>query len=227
MNFNDIIFYDFETGSRNKYTTQPIQLAAVAIDGRKLKIHPGGEFNSLIRPLEDEAAIAAELDPLQDEALKVNKKTREELFKAPLEKVVWEKFVHFVNQYNYKNDKWCAPVAAGFNNSGFDNFIIERLCKKYGPWDKEYESQKLFHPRDNIDVQRTLFMWTENNKEVRSLSMDSVRKWMGMSTDGAHDALVDVMQGAELLIRFLKLHRHYAGKVEFADSFNRKKISIC
>jgi DNA polymerase III epsilon subunit-like protein len=222
MNFNDIIFFDFETGSRNGKKTQPTQLAAIAINGRHLKIQDGGEFNSLIKPiLDDEKAIEAGLDPIQDEALKITRKTREELAEAPEERVVWDKFVSFVNQYNYKGGKWNAPIAAGYNNNGFDDFIIDRLSEKYGPWDKEYDTNKLFHPRDNIDVMKYVWTWTENNNSIRSISMDNMRKWMGMSTEGAHDALVDVRQGAELLIKFLKLHRAFANKVKFEGAFER------
>ena len=55
----DIIVFDFETGSRNPNTTQPIQIAAVMIHGRKLTVQPNGYFESLIKPLGDEKAVAA------------------------------------------------------------------------------------------------------------------------------------------------------------------------
>ena len=84
MNYKDIIVFDFETGSRNPEKTQPIQIAAVAIHGRKLTVQPDGYFESLMRPiLDDEEAIKMGLDPIEDEALAVNGKTREELAKAP------------------------------------------------------------------------------------------------------------------------------------------------
>ena len=58
MNYKDIIVFDFETGSRNPHKTQAIQIAAVAIHGRKLTIQPGGHFESLMRPvLDDDKAI--------------------------------------------------------------------------------------------------------------------------------------------------------------------------
>ena len=91
MNYKDIIVFDFETGSRNPHKTQPVQIAAVAIHGRKLTIQPGGYFESLIRPeLDDEKAIEMGVDPIEDEALAVNGKTREELAKAPSAKTVWK-----------------------------------------------------------------------------------------------------------------------------------------
>ena len=58
MNYMDIIVFDFETGSRDPLKTQPIQIAAVAIHGRKLTVQPEGYFESLIKPLfDDEEAI--------------------------------------------------------------------------------------------------------------------------------------------------------------------------
>ena len=41
MNYRDIIVFDFETGSRNPSKTQPTQIAAMAIHGRKLTVQPG------------------------------------------------------------------------------------------------------------------------------------------------------------------------------------------
>jgi DNA polymerase III epsilon subunit-like protein len=74
----DFIVFDWETGSRNPHKTQPTQIAAIALDGRNFKVK--GTFNSEIRPiLDDEEAIAAGLDPLQDEALKITGKNREAL----------------------------------------------------------------------------------------------------------------------------------------------------
>ena len=73
----DFVVFDFETGGRNPHRCQPTQLAAVALDGRSLKLK--GTFNSEIKPiLDDEVAIAAGVDPVEDEALKVTGKTRKD-----------------------------------------------------------------------------------------------------------------------------------------------------
>ncbi|NDD83556.1 3'-5' exonuclease, partial [bacterium] len=113
----DFVVFDFETGSRNPHRTQPTQIAALAIDGRNL--------------------IAAGFDPLEDEALKITGKTREGLANAPSLKSVWSKFTRFVDQYNWKGDSFYAPIPVGFNIIGFDLIIVNRLCKEFGPWDKD------------------------------------------------------------------------------------------
>ena len=92
----------------------------------------------------------------------------------------------------------------------------------FGPWDDKRGEETLFFPRDSIDLMRILWMWTENIKEVRSLSMDAIREWLNISAEGAHNAAKDVQDGANLLIRFLKLHRHFVTKIKFKENNNGK-----
>ena len=138
----DYIVFDFETGSRNPNKTQPTQIAAIALDGRNLAMK--GSFNSEIKPiLDDDKAIAAGLDPIEDGALKVTGKNRKDLAKAPALKSVWKKFCSFVDQYNWKKDPFFNPIPVGFNIIGFDMVIINRMCKEYGPYDETRQQQKM------------------------------------------------------------------------------------
>ena len=206
MATRDIIVFDFETGSRNPRKTQPTQLAALALDGRNFKLK--GTFNSEIKPImNDEKAIEAGLDPVEDEALRITGKTRTQLHKAPSLKSVWTKFVKFVDQYNWKGTQWFAPIPAGFNIIGFDMVIINRLWEQYGPYDKERGQQKLFNKINKVDMMDNYYMWTEGDPSVKSRSMDAIRERMGMSTENAHDALQDVKDTANLMIKFMKTHR--------------------
>ena len=227
MNYKDIIVFDFETGSRNPHKTQPVQIAAVAIHGRKLTIQPGGYFESLIRPeLDDEKAIEMGVDPIEDEALAVNGKTREELSKAPSAKTVWKKFANFVNKYNWKKTPYFAPIPAGYNIIGFDLPIVQRLCEQHGPVDKKTGKQTLFNKIHKIDMLDTVWMWMENNPDIKSLSMDSMRDLLGMSKENAHDAMQDVKDTANLMIAFMKLHRRIAPKVKFEKAFADGNIHL-
>lgn len=229
MNYNDIIVYDFETGGRNPYKTQPTQLAAVVVNGRRLTLTPNAEFNSLMKPLRDEEAIKLGLDPVEDEALEKTHKTWELLEKAPAPKVVWKRFCDFVNTHNYKKDKWSAPIPAGFNNNGYDDIIINRLAGqepwKFGPTDPDRGNEcTLFHPIHNIDVMKMVWSWTENNPDIRSISMDSMRDYLGLSSDMGHDALTDVKQTAYILICYLKMQRTFSKKVKFKKAFADKGL---
>jgi DNA polymerase III epsilon subunit-like protein len=214
----DIIVFDFETGGRNPHKCQPTQIAAVALDGRNFKLK--GTFNSLMRPIiDDEAAIAAGVGPLEEEALKITRQTREVLAKAPLPKAVWKKFTNFVNKYNWKGTPFFAPIPCGFNINGFDMHIVNRLCKQYGPWDEVRLQQKLFHQIYKIDVMDDVWLWTESDPEVKSISMDALRKRMGLSTENAHDALQDVKDTANIFIKLQKSRRAVYRNMKFDNAF--------
>lgn len=214
----DYICFDFETGSRNPHKTQPTQLAALALDGRNFAVK--GQFNSEIKPIfDDQEAISLGFDPIEDEALKLTGKTREKLEQAPSIKAVWSKFTKFVLQYNWKGDSFYNPIPVGFNILGFDMIIVNRLCREYGPWDKDREQQKLFSKVYKIDIMDNVFAWTESDPSIRSISMDSLRERMGLSKENAHDALQDVKDEANIFIKLMKTHRSVYQNITFDKAF--------
>lgn len=221
----DYICFDFETGSRNPHRTQPTQLAALALDGRNLAVK--GTFNSEICPiLNDEEAIANGVDPIEDGALKVTNKNREDLAKAPSLKSVWSKFIKFVDQYNWKGDAFFNPIPVGYNIIGFDMIIINRLCKEFGPWDKTREEQKLFSKVYKVDLMDNVFMWTESDPSFKSISMDSLRERMGLSSENAHDALQDVKDTANIFIKLLRTHRSVYQNITFEKAFANGELYV-
>lgn len=221
----DIICFDFETGGRNPLRCQPTQIAAIALDGRNFR--PKGEFQSMMRPiLDDEKALAAGVDPIEEGALKVTGQTREQLAKAPLPKGVWKKFCTFVNKYNWKGTSFFAPIPCGFNILGYDMKIVDRLCKQYGPFDDKRESQKLFHQIYKIDVMDDVFMWTEGDPNVKSISMDSLRERMGLSSENAHDALQDVKDTANIFVKLQKSRRLVYQNMTFDKCFADGNLHI-
>ena len=221
----DIIMFDFETGGRNPMKCQPTQIAAIALDGRNFKLK--GEFNSMMRPIiDDDEAIAAGVDPIEEGALKVTGQTRSKLARAPLPKGVWKKFCAFVNKYNWKGTPYFAPIPAGFNILGYDMHIVNRLCKEYGPWDDKRQSQKLFHQIYKIDVMDDVWLWTEGDPNVKSISMDSLRERMGLSSENAHDALQDVKDTANIFIRLQKSRRAVYRNMKFEKAFADGKLFV-
>jgi DNA polymerase III epsilon subunit-like protein len=186
-----------------------------------------GQFNSEIKPiLDDEKAIAAGVDPLQDEALKITGKTREALEQAPSLKSVWSKFTKFVDQYNWKGEPFFAPIPVGFNIIGFDLIIINRLCKEFGPWYNEIEQQKLFSKVYKIEIMDNVFTWTESDPSVKSISMDSLRDRMGLSRENAHDALQDVKDEANIFIKLMKTHRSVYQNITFDKAFANGNLYV-
>jgi len=224
MGRNNYVFLDFETGSKNKYKTQPTQLAAVALDGRTGKIIKGSEFCSFIKPIFDPSECKKlGIDEIQDEALEITKITVEQLETAPDIKTVWKSFCEYVERYSVGKGKWDAPVMCGYNIEGFDKEIIRRIAgvKPYnlGPFDKEYQECTLFHPIDRIDIMKDVQQWTRFNTSIRSVSMDSMRTYFGMKKEGAHNALVDVKQGAAILEKFFDLYKNISPLIKFQGCF--------
>lgn len=225
MNYKSYIVFDFETTSKYPETTQPVQIASVAVHSRKLEIIPGSEFNSLMKPVFDEDECERlGLDPLHPEAVAIHGKTEEMLREAPETESVWRNFVDYVNQYNYKGNSFTAPIAVGYNSKNFDNVITKRLCMSdpynFGPVDKKFNTQGIFNPITSIDVYDQMFTLFENNKSVTSLSADNlIRKYMGYNKGTAHDALSDVIMTAEVFIRYQKMIRALASKKEFKNAF--------
>jgi DNA polymerase III epsilon subunit-like protein len=246
MNYQDIVFLDFETTGKNPYTAQPTQLAAVVINGRKLEIRDNSIFKSDIQPIWDEEECARlNLQVMTQEVIDKTGITPEQLKTAPALKTVWAEFQQYINRFNPKKSKWGAPIKSGMNFDKYDSIIIDRICGGhfrnakieldklqsggiikaegikipepygFGPWDNDRQEEALFYPRDSIDLMRVLWLWTENMPEIKSLSMDAMREWLNIGTENAHTADKDVMDGATVLIKFLKLHRKVAPTVNF------------
>lgn len=211
---NFIVFRDWEAAGQNRFKTQPTQLAAVMIDVPRLTVVEDSLFESMIQPIwDDEEAEKQGLQPVDWEAIKISGFTKEQLEAAPSVKFVWENYLDYLSNYNLKGKtggKWDAPGVAGFNNIGFDDFIDRRLCETYGPKLDEWGAWTHYHPFHNYDVQQMVSSIFNNTRisPTNSISMDAIREYMGYKKDGAHNARVDVLQGADLLVRFLKLYRN-------------------
>ena len=65
-----------------------------------------------------------------------------------------------------------------------------------------------------------LFYWFEYNNELKNYTLDNLRDYLGIDKTNAHDALKDVKDTAEIMIRFLKLHRSLSSKIKFRGSFS-------
>lgn len=214
INIQKICVFDFETDSVDPYTTNPVELAALMIDPRKLEIVPDSLFVSDMRPIDIDVPGYYEKhkDTIGFHARKKNKSHEEILErwkKAPMQEQVWRNFSTYVGKYNSNQDrktKYSAPIAAGFNINKFDLIICDKLNKRY-------DIKTLWHMRDVIDALPLCFMWFENSIEPKAYNFDAVREFLGMSGEGAHSADVDVKDTAVLIMKMLKLMRSTASKV--------------
>jgi DNA polymerase III epsilon subunit-like protein len=221
MNRNKICVFDFETDGTNPQTLNPVQLAAVIVDPRKLEVIPNATFNSFIRPedFDDPKYFEKHRNTIEWHAGIRNCSVDEvtNLWRnSPSQKSVWNDFIEFLDKYHChgkRKSKFSAPIAAGYNILNFDMPVIKRMAKAHS------NSKEIFHPRDKIDLMHWMFQWFENNEKVTSYSMDNMRDFFGMSKAGAHDALQDVIDTANLMCRFMRLHRITAKKVKFEGAF--------
>ncbi len=219
INKNNICVFDFETSGLSPTSDEAVQLAALMIDPYTLEVIPGSEFQSLIKPINIFAGSKEEINIKWNKssgAWEKNKKTQEELQDAPLPQHVWKAFASYVKKYNTAgyNGK---PIPAGHNIQGFDLYWVDELSRRHGTADKEGK-QNIFNKRTVLDTLNLCFLWFENSVEPGDLQMDTLRKYFGINEIG-HDAWVDVKTTSEILIRFMKLHRHFSNKVKFKNSF--------
>ena len=231
LNLRKICVFDFETDSPDPHTCQPVELAAIMIDPRKLKIIEKSDFSSMMRPadIDDETYYEEHKDTIDWHARQLDKKPLEilESWKAaPLQKNAWSEFKTYLKMYHVSDTRkssFTAPICAGYNHLGFDNYIIQRLSEKYNDIDKRGKT-KLFFGRDQLDVMHMVFMFFENLEALDSYSLDSVRKLTGMPSEGAHRALKDVEDTGEMLIRFMRQIRQLAGRLNFKDAHKRSPL---
>lgn len=224
---NKICVFDFETDGVDTSECSPVQIAAIIVDPYNLSIIKDSEFNIIVRPekLEVDKNYKYEDSDILDFHAKVRNCSKEDILKswqiAMSQQQAWSMFSQYLEIYHLNRSKksmFSAPVAAGYNILRFDMKIVERFCRKLGYVNNENTSS-LFFPRDTLDIMNLLFYWFESNGDVKNLTLDNIRDYMGISKAGAHDALKDVKDCAELLIRFLKLHRNLSKKIKFKDSF--------
>ena len=225
----NIIFYDYETSGLGRFENgkylpcQVIQVAAVAINFDTLSFTKNDIFSSYIKPIfNDEEAIKFGVEPVQQRALQVNNITKAQLEEAPDIKVVWPKFVDFCARYKDGSGEYGRAICSGFNITNFDNKLTNYICGplyKLGPWSDDKQCNKIFHPRDILDLQKLLYPFIAHFPGQKSLSMDSVRQLFGFPITGQeHNATVDVIQGALLLIKLMSWWRKMSTPSKFAGS---------
>ena len=209
MNYSDVIVWDLETTGKDPKTAQIVQIGAVVVNARKWEIKPGTEFNILAKPLYGEECAKAGLEELTDGAIKVHGKTHDILSSAQNTKSALENFKAYVDEFNFKKNRWGSPIPAGYNSIGYDHPILARDLERFGITD-------FFHPIIKLDVMHHMWMFFENDKDVSSLSADNlIRGKFGYNKGIAHDALGDVVMTAEVLCKTMHLMRKTVSKVKF------------
>lgn len=214
MNTNNIILFDFETGSIDPHTCEVTQIAAQVYDPRSLSPIDGATFVTYVKP--------DDFDNLDPKSLEMTNITVEMLEKAPDLKSTFKEFTDFIKKYKNGKSQFDSPIAAGHNIINFDLIIFKRLCQKFKMNKKNSDENTFFNKRFVLDTINILFLWFENNPEFERYNLDYTREFTGAARNTkygrAHDALNDIIYNGDLLMKFLKLHRNVAPKIKFRDS---------
>jgi DNA polymerase III epsilon subunit-like protein len=217
-----IIVFDFETTSLEAGTDKcdPVEIGAVAIHSRNLKVIEGSQFFVKVRPdkigepdyyEKHKSTIDWHLSLAHNKGKTAADMIAEWAEGVP-EKTAWRTFADYVNSYNYANSYKTAPIPAGQNIKGFDLKIYDYLCEKH-------KTKPFFSKRDAVDTKELSFYWLSYAvDQPRSISMDDLRPYFGMSSDMGHNALADVLDEAGIAIMYLGLLKKFAQQTQFRNS---------
>lgn len=129
MNYKDLCVYDFETTSANPFRCQPIQLAAVVVDMRKLEIRENSLFSTYIKPeFDPEKCAKFGFDEFSDEITKITGIVKSDIENAPSLELVWTQFRAYLEKFNPSKSKWKSLIKSGHNVINYDNIIVDRIC---------------------------------------------------------------------------------------------------
>lgn len=226
MRQNNIVFYDYETTGLKLDSLQITQVAAVGICGKTLTFTKNDIFNSYIKiELDENECREKGLEPLTQKIMDLTHVSPEILEAAPTQDVVYSKFKDFVKRYNDGgNTKFQRPIAAGFNIRNYDHPITDRWSNENNDVDADGKNQ-LFHCMHMLDLKDVEYLTLENISSINSISFDNLRTLYGFSKDGAHNALVDVVQGSLLLCRKMNYFRGNCKKRYFENSMANVDIT--
>jgi len=195
---------DFETGGKDKTSCEVLSIGSVIIHSGTLQIID--EFTSLVQP--------RNFDALEEEALKVNGLTREQLAEAPLPDIIFPAWAKWIQNHNITkdNNSFGAPIPTGWNINNFDLPILDRYCKEFKYWDKKWGSRTLLNPVFTFDVMTEIWLLTRTNPDTKNCKLGDMAIFMGKSeedvTANAHEVMWDVRTTAEIAIRYLKLMKY-------------------
>lgn len=212
MAINDapLLVMDFETNGLSVETCCPVQLACLALDPVSLRVIPGSEFDTKMRPV-----ILDTVDDTEEKrkALEINGLTKEDLADAPEVSVGIKRFVEHVKGLNKKK----VVYAAGYNLRNFDLPLLDRLCRDHGLANKRGENP-IFSRSAVFDLKDDIVRWFFAANDLNNISFDGLRRYFGLSSDGAHQAMVDVRQTAWMLTKMLRLYAELKPRIQFRGS---------
>lgn len=189
-NFDRVIYFDVETTGLDPVQQDIIQLAGVIkINGQVYE-----KFNLKCQPFSYEN--------VQLGALQTNKTTIEKIRTYPSPQVTCNALCDILDKYVFLAEEKFTLVG---QNIAFDIGFLKQFFVKNG---KELLYGKYFTHKsiDLLSITAFLSMFHKLPKTPRdSFKLTTVAKSLGINTDGAHDAMVDVQLVIDVLEQYGKL----------------------
>lgn len=215
------IVYDFETDGLDTDSCNPVEIGAIAIDLRNLEIVENSEFQVNVCPdqINEPDYIKNNYRTIKWHA-DLNKTTPAKIVEGwktngIKESTAWKSFIDYCKKYKIGTGFSQTPICGGQNILDFDIPIARRLCSKH-------KVQYPFSNKETFDLLKITPLWFMFSKSPpKNYKLDTLREYFSLSTDGAHTAIHDVRQCAQLLIMFLKLHKTLTPRIEM---LNREKF---
>ena len=181
-----IFWFDVETTGLDKTKHALIQIAYII------------EIDSVIKESGNIFIQPFKTDLIDDAALRVNKRSKEEMFKEPFlfpedayEKIN-EIFSKYIDKYNKEDKFYPAGYNVSFDCDFLSNFFLKNNDKYFGSW---------FNGR-NLDPKYLLALLSYEGKiDLPKHSLAEACKYFKVDLKEAHDAMSDITATRELMLK--------------------------
>jgi len=187
---------------------QIVQIAAVPMNLKTLEMETDRVFNINVKPdgVDNHDFSDAHKQVLNFHS-KNTSKTHEEIINIWKAGFAKKEALRMFCDYCAEFKDGSKPTAGGQNIILYDNPIIKRDCDETG-------NKYPFAQGQELDLRYIAPTWLQFSKRPPyNYSLDSLRKYFGIPTEGGHEALKDVLDCGDLIKRFLTLQKRVISKV--------------
>jgi DNA polymerase-3 subunit epsilon len=160
------------------------------------------EIDGEIKGVFDETIAPHRTADIQDSALKVVGKTKEELMEYPKANVQYTKFIKFLNQFIDRYDKHDKLIVAGYNVQ-FDIDFISAFFHRHGDaYLGSYIYRSFFDVLHLVGALR--YKGVIPKEDLATTKLQDVADYFGLTDYAFHNSLDDIMATRELAIALLE-----------------------
>lgn len=206
---NNLVVFRFVLTRKDSAKAEIGRITAEAIDPRNLAIYPNSRFDCFVRP--DEA------DAVEEDATRT---PLADLMGGLNPREAWDQFALYCGRWNLKGRRETryAPIPVGYDFLDRDWAVYRRYAEKFGTWRAVTgagSEPTLFNNSVRYDLYQQMAAWSEGIAEVDKITLDAVRKQVGVPKDLDHVAAVSA-----LALRMLAIQRKRSGNTIFQHWFD-------